>query len=446
MFDFFKIVYDKVFVFQLLAVSFSVVLVFYDWKKDRKNIVIGAAHIAGLFLVGTVLNWLLFVLSTVWRAVAGIHFQIAWFLTILLYLLVFDKTYVASRFIMGATIFIVAITMAEFGHEMSGYLGSVKQIDWDFICYISDVLIIASALLMCKYTLKDYNDIPVVSVVLIAITTFVSAFLIVSKTVMRMKKWETFNLYRSMELIALYIISAVIYLMVYYHCKVRKEKTILEVQNKLLEADKQMLSLSGKAIEEMRALRHDMRNQQKLMELMLHEKRYEDLEKYFESCEKSYDVFKPGGFIDSGNQFVNSVVNMEILKANSYGVPFVSRINVPQELPVDPSDFCRILSNLLDNAIEETLRSGKKDRPVDLKMNKHMDYLYVSVKNVIRSDVNKEELLRMNTTKGDATNHGYGHKIVKRIVEKYNGHVNYSVSEEEFIAEIMLVLNEEEKQ
>ena len=44
----------------------------------------------------------------------------------------------------------------------------------------------------------------------------------------------------------------------------------------------------------------------------------------------------------------------------------------------------------------------------------------------------------MNTVKDDAVNHGYGHKIVKRIVEKYNGYVNYTVVENEFVAEVML--------
>ena len=57
-----------------------------------------------------------------WRA--GIHFQIAWLLTIVVYLLLFDKTYAASRFTMGATVFITAITMAEFGHELADYIGA----------------------------------------------------------------------------------------------------------------------------------------------------------------------------------------------------------------------------------------------------------------------------------------------------------------------------------
>lgn len=36
LFDFFKIVYDEVFVLQLIAVSFSVVWVFYDWERQTK--------------------------------------------------------------------------------------------------------------------------------------------------------------------------------------------------------------------------------------------------------------------------------------------------------------------------------------------------------------------------------------------------------------------------
>ena len=52
--------------------------------------------------------------------------------------------------------------------------------------------------------------------------------------------------------------------------------------------------------------------------------------------------------------------------------------------------------------------------------------------------MDRESLLKMNTVKDDAVNHGYGHKIVKRIVDKYNGYVNYTVVENEFVAEVML--------
>ena len=254
-----------------------------------------------------------------------------------------------------------------------------------------------------------------------------------------------FEAYYCIELAGIFIISLTSYLMIYYHCKIRKEKTILEVQNKLLEADKKMLIISEQAIEEMRSIRHDMKNQNKVMEIMLEEGRYDDLKEYFRSMKKSYTSSTFSGFINCGNQLVNSIVNMEILKANSYGITLVSKINIPAVLPFEPSDLCRVLVNLLDNAIEGILRTDGRDYLVDLKIGKRMDYLYISVQNEIREDADRESLLRMNTIKDDAVNHGYGHKIVKRIVEKYNGYVHYTIVENEFVAEVMLELKQEEK-
>ena len=205
-----------------------------------------------------------------------------------------------------------------------------------------------------------------------------------------------------------------------------------------------MLIISEQAIEEMRSLRHDMKNQHKVMEIMLAEERYDDLKEYFSSMEKSYTQATFGGFINCGNQLVNSIINMEILKANSYGISLVSKLNVPQNLPFDSSDLCRVLVNLLDNAIEGILRTESRDYLIDLKIGKRMDYLYISVQNEIRDDADRESLLKMNTAKDDAVNHGYGHKIVKRIVEKYNGYVHYMIVENEFVAEVMLEMKPQE--
>ena len=60
---------DSVFVCQLLAVSFPLVLVIYDRKKNFKNIAVGVLYVLDIFAVSTVLNRLLFALSTVWRGV-----------------------------------------------------------------------------------------------------------------------------------------------------------------------------------------------------------------------------------------------------------------------------------------------------------------------------------------------------------------------------------------
>ena len=87
------------------------------------------------------------------------------------------------------------------------------------------------------------------------------------------------------------------------------------------------------------------------------------------------------------------------------------------------------------------LRAESKDYLIVVKIARRADYLYICVQNGIREDANRDELLEMNTEKEDAVNHGYGHRIVKRVAEKYNGLVTYTVDENEFIAEVMLEFN-----
>ena len=76
---------------------------------------------------------------------------------------------------------------------------------------------------------------------------------------------------------------------------------------------------------------------------------------------------------------------MEILKATSYGVSLITKINVPEKMPFEPSDLCRIIVNLIDNAIEGILRTESRDFIVDVKMGKRSDYLYICVQNEIRN-------------------------------------------------------------
>ena len=46
----------------------------------------------------------------------------------------------------------------------------------------------------------------------------------------------------------------------------------------------------------------------------------------------------------------------------------------------------------------------------------------------------------MKTAKRDPESHGYGHRIVAHIVEKYNGCVRYAVEDNEFLSDVMMDL------
>lgn len=433
---FFDFVYDYIFILQIVAVSISILIVFYPFEKTMKSWLIAALHLLGLFAACTLLNWGFLELSEKWRFLAGINFQLAWLVVIVLYLFV-TKINILSRITMGAVLFTSVLAATELGRQVMFILP--KGTDWSFINNIFHLLICAFGLVVRWYTLRNYSSIPVLSVVIVAVGAVLSSGLVICKDVMNVRMpVSQGDLFYIFTLVVLYVLNMSTYLIIYFHCREWTEVSELQIKNRLLEADKQMLMLSDQAIAELRQIRHDIGNQLKVIELMVVGKQYDELAQYFSSVKQSVLQESGSPFIDCGNMLINSVINMEILKANNYGVQLVTKISVPTQLPFEKSDLCRILVNLLDNAIEGICRAESKDYLIDCKILKRADYLYICVQNHICDDCDRVKLLEMNTEKTDTKNHGYGHRIVKRIVEKYNGAVKYKIEENEFIAEIML--------
>lgn len=299
------------------------------------------------------------------------------------------------------------------------------------------LFIIAFTILMKKLSLNEYYEIPIYSVVLVFVINV--AAMVVEFSALVLGTGARGDSFFCIVLATMYAVCVAGYLLVYFHCRERDENTRLQIENKLLESDKKMLQLSDKAIEEMHELRHDIRNQYMVMDVMLSEGRYAELKEYFESMKS--DFSRQTQRVNTGNHVIDSVINMEILKATANNVVVNHSILVPAELGIEASDLSRILANLIDNAIEGVLRTDLNEFVVDCVIEARGEYLYVCISNAINSDEDTQKLLRLNTVKTDYKNHGYGHKIIKRIVEKYNGHIKYSVEDGFFIAEAILEIN-----
>ena len=440
---FFQFVYDYVFILQLAAVSFSVVLVFYPWQKTKKSIAIAIMHMALVFAVGTILNLGLFILSHYWRLLGGMNFPIAWLITIVVYLICFCKIQMSCRIVMGATLYATIITVVELASIFTRMLVSqYANVNFDWLCVLFDLLIIALSLIMRRFSLEKYADMAWISVSMMLIVSLTGMVIVFFETYERIQGNGVEYPFLSLVLFCDYVFLFVSYLMIYFHCKVRKERTVLVVENKLLEADKQMLMISEHALEEMRSFRHDVNNQFHVMRLMIAEGKIKELEEYLNSM---YAIVGHSSlsipYVDSGNSIIDSIINMEMIKAYSSGIQLTTRINVPAALNVEKSDLCRILANVIDNAIEAILRAKLRNCLIDCIIHTINGYLYICVTNSIPPDADANKILSMETSKRDWANHGYGHKILKRIVEKYNGEVNYKIEEGQFIAEAMLDLS-----
>jgi len=126
---------------------------------------------------------------------------------------------------------------------------------------------------------------------------------------------------------------------------------------------------------------------------------------------------------------------MAILKINGVDMPDPSSFSVS----IMDIDLCVIIGNLMDNAIEATIKlEDPKDRFIRVYLREMKDQLYISVTNSIGGEVKKLNLEYISTKLG--MNHGFGLKRVGGIVNKYDGFINSQNEEGVFATEVILPL------
>lgn len=103
---------------------------------------------------------------------------------------------------------------------------------------------------------------------------------------------------------------------------------------------------------------------------------------------------------------------------------------------IEDVDLNMLLSNVLDNAIEYLNSHNLVDKYIDVNIIEHQNILIVSVKNPTYKSFKYDS--NMGTTKKDKLNHGYGLSIVKNIVNRYDGNVEFESSNNTFSVNILL--------
>lgn len=104
---------------------------------------------------------------------------------------------------------------------------------------------------------------------------------------------------------------------------------------------------------------------------------------------------------------------------------------LPTKMSIEKEDLCILFANLLDNAIEAA------NTQVIFEVKQVQKMMAIIVKN---DYVNKPQMRngKFVTTKADKSKHGFGTRIIKQVVQKYDGDIQYSVEADSVCVEIML--------
>ena len=297
-----------------------------------------------------------------------------------------------------------------------------------------------------SFSLREHERVP---------SSGLSAILIGDASIIAMNVLEVFWANADYRITVTFLVAYIFFLLMVvaaiqgiHDMCVEQDKVVeLQAERQRLHSERELTRMTADNLDDLRSIRHDLKNQYSYMQILLSQQRYRELEEYF--CQVSEHLLPQlGQFIDCGNRPVNTILNMEFSKARKEGVAFTHQLVVPPVLPFSEDDLCAALTNLLDNAIEECarlLRSGRSDVSLRLEIYPQKSYLFI----LCRNTTDRTEVARssrgLRTTKGDDHLHGYGTRIITKVAEKYNGCAEFGLSDGMFVAKLLLDMTVEER-
>lgn len=283
--------------------------------------------------------------------------------------------------------------------------------------------------------MRDQHDnvpLPLLSTVLVSL--FISLFVVTMKDMYVANISEFF---RSIILI-MALLMLLLLLALYFYIRVnRKERDDLKTANKineqLVESQTKFFETTARSDNEIRAMRHDMRNNIQVLMLLLEKGEYDKMREYL--AEMGDNLTSADVSAHTGDTIADAIIAEKETSAKTYGIELKSTGKI-EGVEITPVDMCKILANLLDNAIEaaskpELKELDPKEKIIDLQFKKTDNFFMISVTNpCIKAPKTKDG--KIVTSKEDRKNHGFGLQNIETAASVYDGELNFSCDEKPF--------------
>lgn len=176
----------------------------------------------------------------------------------------------------------------------------------------------------------------------------------------------------------------------------------------------------------LRAQRHDFLNHLQVVYSLMEMEEYHAAAEYIE---KVYDdIQKVSKILKTSNAAVNALLQAKLLTCEDRGIKVELNVTTQlKNLKIPSWEFCRVLGNLLDNAIY-ALREKEGDRLVKIDLHEDLKYYYFRISDngvPIPGELHKKIFEAGFTTKG-GEGEGMGLPISAGILGKYGGNLSLS--------------------
>ena len=234
--------------------------------------------------------------------------------------------------------------------------------------------------------------------------------------------------------VGLIFINLIVYILMRRMSRSNAEKTALIIDKMQLELYRSQLEGTEKQYQEMRSIRHDMKNHLQCIAVLIREGDYQKAGDYVDHMMQNELDFGYAG-VKTGHRVIDVIANTKLSQCMKENIRITTNIG-RFELEMEDIDICIILGNLFDNAIE-ACRDVSGDRYIVFEIAKQKGYVKILLKDPINGPVLAKDP-HLVTTKKDKGLHGIGIRSVKEIVSKYGGMTDLYETDREFNAEVWI--------
>lgn len=232
-------------------------------------------------------------------------------------------------------------------------------------------------------------------------------------------------------LFAVFLLVSVYFLNKWYRLRLKRD---------LKDSESVYITELGKVMESIKLSRHDMMNHLQVLRGLLEMKYYDRASDYLKRMSGDSRTLDLSMRIKNPVLMVLFQSKWELANSKNIAIDFDT--DVEEYDRVDAMDLVKICSNLLDNAIEATdAYAGGQPRTIRVICKAKRESYLFAVENPAELSAKEQKYLFQQgyTTKASPGKlRGNGLTIIKRTVEKYNGHIHFQCERGKVLIQVTL--------
>lgn len=219
----------------------------------------------------------------------------------------------------------------------------------------------------------------------------------------------------------------------------KEEKNILE--QKYLTYVEQFEIIKDK-FESLNMLKHDIKKHFMFINQLILDENYSEVLEYIN--ELNNDILKENEkIVKIDNPYIDTILNLKLNEAIKNNIKIKANVSLPYDLNISTIDMVCLIGNILDNCIEANLKLKENERYIFLKIKYYSKTIFINVCNKYNEIIldNKGNILSSKINRKQK--YGVGIKIIKKIVENYNGLLEIEYNNNNFNLSIILNLKDD---